>query len=139
MFNNQVQNFNVGLGTPPKCLGQSESKGIQMQFSQYSMDSEKMPPIQQQMNNLDFMDVDYKPSICNVAHVDVAASMGTELSNNFQGSFRLMRYHYALSSFFSSLEEEENNKIISQYFSNDNSLPSQSNIKTFQQHQSSFL
>lgn len=137
MFNNQVQDFNAGLGTPPKCPGQSESKGIQMQFSQYSMDSEKMPPIQQQTNNLDFMDVDYKPSICNVAHADVPASMGTELSNNFQGSFGLMRYHSAPSSFFSSLEEEENNKIISQYFSNDNSLPLQSNIKTLQQHQSS--
>ncbi|XP_057874061.1 uncharacterized protein LOC131080016 isoform X1 [Cryptomeria japonica] len=137
MFNNQAQSFKVGLGTSPKCLGQSESKGIQMQFSQYPMDSEKTPPIQQQTDNLDFMDVDYKPSICNVAHVDVTASMGTDLSNNFQGSFGLMRYHSAPSSFFSSLEEEENNKIISQYFSNDSSLPSQSNIKTLQQHQSS--
>ncbi|XP_059074310.1 transcription factor bHLH130 isoform X2 [Cryptomeria japonica] len=101
------------------------------------MDSDKMPPIQQGRSNLDFITFDYKPSICNVAHVDVMASMETGLSNNFQGSSGLMRYHSAPSSYFSSLEEEENNNIISQYFSNDSSLPSQSNLKTMQQRQSS--
>ncbi|KAH9319407.1 hypothetical protein KI387_021176, partial [Taxus chinensis] len=138
MFNNQAQRINIGLDMPSGCLGQSDSKGIRMQFSQYSMESEKMLPIQQRTNNLDFMDVDYKPSICNEAHVDgVMSSMETGLSNNFQGSSGLLRYHSAPSSFFSSPEEEENNNIISQYFSNDSSLPSQSNIKTTHQHQSS--
>ncbi|GLJ20233.1 hypothetical protein SUGI_0367160 [Cryptomeria japonica] len=119
---------------PSGYLGQSDPKGFQMQFSQYSIDTDKMPQIQQRTNNLDFTGVDYKTSVGNA---DVKASMETGLSNNFQGSTGLIRYHSAPSSFFSSLEEEENNNIISHYFSNNSSPPLQSRPKTMQQNQPS--
>lgn len=83
---------------PSGYLGQCDSKEIQMQFSQFSMDSVEMPPIQQLTNNRDFIGADYKTS---VGSADVKASiLETGLPNNFQGSTGLMRYHSAPSSFF---------------------------------------
>lgn len=140
MLNSRAQAISTGLNIPSMSVGHSEANGIQMSFSQYSMDSEKMPQMQQQTNNVDFMDLDYKPSVCNVSQADgVMALTERGSSNNFQGPTGLMRYHSAPSSFFSSLGEEENNNIISEYFSGSPSNALQSNTKPLQQNQSSVL
>lgn len=140
MLNSRAQPISTGLNIPSLSVGHSDVNGIQMSFSQYSMDSAKMPQMQQQTNNVEFMDLDYKPPLCNVSQADgVMALTERGSSNNFQGPTGLMRYHSAPSSFFSSLGEEENNNIISEYFSGNSSNPLQSNTKPLQQNQSSIL
>jgi len=140
MLNSRAQAITTGLNIPSMSVSHSDANGIQMSFSQYSMDSEKMPQMQQQTNNVDFMDLDYKPSVCNVSQADgVMALTERGSSNNFQGPTGLMRYHSAPSSFFSSLGEEENNNIISEYFSGSSANALQSNTKPLQQNQSSIL
>lgn len=140
MLNSRAQPISTGLNIPSLSVGHSDVNGIQMSFSQYPMDSAKMPQMQQQTNNVEFMDLDYKPPLCNVSQADgVMALTERGSSNNFQGPTGLMRYHSAPSSFFSSLGEEENNNIISEYFSGNSSNPLQSNTKPLQQNQSSIL
>lgn len=140
MLNSRAQPISTGLSIPSLSVGHTDVNGIQISFSQYPMDSEKMPQMQQQTNNVDFMDLDYKPPLCNVSQADgVMALTERGSSNNFQGPTGLMRYHSAPSSFFSSLGEEENNNIISEYFSGNSSNPLQSNTKPLQQNQSSIL
>nr|AAF04760.1 helix-loop-helix protein 1A [Pinus taeda] len=140
MLNSRAQPISTGLSIPSLSVGHTDVNGIQISFSQYPMDSEKMPQMQQQTNNVDFMDLDYKPPLCNVSQADgVMALTERGSSNNFQGPTGLMRYHSAPSSFFSSLGEEENNNIISEYFSGNSSNPLQSNTKPLQQNQPSIL
>eukprot|EP00252_Welwitschia_mirabilis_P009938 TRINITY_DN2289_c0_g1_i4.p1 TRINITY_DN2289_c0_g1~~TRINITY_DN2289_c0_g1_i4.p1 ORF type:complete len:317 (-),score=36.91 TRINITY_DN2289_c0_g1_i4:1393-2343(-) len=135
MYGTHTQAINGSQTIASTSHANSETNASEMQFSQLSRTQ-----AQQSVSNLAFMDLEFKPSACMVSEAD-GTTRGTEKAptNSFNGPSGLTRYHSAPSAFLSNLAEEENNRIISQYFSNDSSTALETDIKPIQQNQSTAL